>query len=88
MSKIEVSDETLVRMLLMTMPNDVAPSIILSLANIAVQIAKGNIPADEVPKDKWELTLTVIKGVAEKSILEKLSKKAAGDAIKKAAEQS
>lgn len=84
MSKNEISSETLVGTLMMTMPDEIVPSVIMSLANIAVRIAKGKIPADKVPNDEWEMALEVIRGVVEKFVLEKLSKKTAGDAAQDA----
>lgn len=76
--------ETIVKLLLMTMPDELAPSVIMTLANVAVQVATGEVPADEVPHDKWELALVVIQAIAKKEMLEKLSKVEAKEAITKA----
>ena len=76
--------ETMVKMLLLTMPDELAPSVIMSLANVAVKVATGEIPADEIPHDKWELALAVIQAIAKNEVMEKLSKVEAKKAIAKA----
>ena len=76
--------ETMVKMLLLTMPDELAPSVIMSLANVAVKVATGEIPADEIPHDKWELALAVIQAIAKSEVMEKLSKVEAKKAIAKA----
>ena len=76
--------ETIVTMLLRTMPDELAPSVIMTLANVAVQVATGEVPSDEIPHDKWEMALAVIKAVAKNEMLIKMSEKEAEKALKKA----
>ena len=76
--------ETMVKMLLMTMPDELAPTVIMTLANVAVKVATGEVPADEIPHDKWELALAVIQAIAKKEVMEKLSKVEAKESIAKA----
>ena len=76
--------ETMVKMLLLTMPDELAPTVIMTLANVAVQVAMGEVPADEIPHDKWELALAVIQAIAKSKVMEKLSKVEAKKAIAKA----
>ena len=76
--------EAMVRMLLLTMPDELAPTVIMTLANLAVQVATGEVPADEIPHDKWELALAVIRVVAQNEVMEKLSKIETKEAIAKA----
>ena len=65
--------ETMMNMLLLTMSDELAPTVIMTLANVAVQVATGELPADEVPHDKWELALAVIQAIAKNEVMEKLS---------------
>ena len=76
--------ETMVKMLLLTMPNELVPTVIMTLSNVAVQVATGEVPADEIPHDKWELALAVIQAIARNEVMEKLSKVEATEAISKA----
>jgi hypothetical protein len=82
--RYQVKTETIVKMLMMTMPDELAPTVIMTLANVAVQLAKGEIPIDEIPHDKWELALAVIQAIAKQEMMDKLSKIKAKEAITKA----
>ena len=76
--------ETMVKMLLLTMPNELVPSVIMTLSNVVVQVATGKLANDDIPHDKWELALLVIQAIARNEVMEKLSKVEATEAISKA----